>query len=90
MQQSRKLKVRACELTSRIHNHHDRCGFIQRHSGLAKNFRGNEILFFRDNTAGVNHAEISPAPVRFSVKTVARDTRFVADDSPPGAYEAVE
>jgi len=53
-------------------------------------WRWNKLLVFRQDAAGIDHAETAPKPIGVGVKAVASDARLVADDGPARADNAVE
>jgi hypothetical protein len=55
-----------------------------------KDLGWNKVLVFRQDAAGIDHAETVSGPVGFGVKAVARNARLVADDSPARSDNAVK
>src|SRR5579862_2386429 len=89
-QQSNQLKVGPGERGAAIHDHDDGGGFIERDARLTKNFRWDEILVFRNDAAGVDDAEIAPAPLGVAIEAVASDAGLVANDGATRTHNAVE
>src|SRR5208283_1751097 len=89
-QQTNQFKIWSRKRGASIHNHHNRRSFIERNPRLAENLGRNKIFFFRENPAGVDDAHPPAAPLRVSIKPVARDAGLVAHNSPPRSHDAVE
>jgi len=51
-------------------NHHNNRAASSTHPSLTKKSPRNEILVFRDNSAGVDDADAASAPLRIAVKPV--------------------
>lgn len=89
-EQANEFEVGSGELGASVDNHDDGSGFAERDAGLTINFRGDEIFFLGEDTAGVDDAQVTAFPLGVAVEAVARDAGFVADDGAAGADDAVK
>jgi hypothetical protein len=89
-EQPRQLEIRPGQLSARVHDHDDGIGVLKRNFRLPKDLRRDERFVLRNNATGINNAQASPAPSRFAVYTVARNTGFIANNSPAGANDTIE
>jgi hypothetical protein len=89
-QQTCQFQVGAGQFAASIHNQNNGGGLIQRNPRLPVNLRWNQIFVVRKNAASVDDAQIPPAPFRVSIKPVARDARFVADNRASRTNDAVK
>lgn len=70
------------------HDHGNR--FLKRNFRLPENLRGDEILFFGNNAAGVDDAEVASAPVGLAIEAIASDAGLVANDGAARPDQPVE
>lgn len=85
-----EFEVRGGEFSAPVHDHDDDGGFVERDARLTKNFCGDEIFFLRQDAAGIDDAKVAAAPFSVSIETIARNTRFVADNSATRANDTIE
>src|SRR5258708_5866756 len=89
-QKLHEFNIRCRDFRPAIDHHNDRGRLVKRDPRLAKDFRRDEILVFRNDSAGVDNADAPPAPFGVSVQTIARDSRLVTDDGTARADDPVE
>ena len=68
----------------------DGVGLFERNLGLAENLRRDEIFVFGKNAAGIDDAQVVPAPLGFTVKPVAGDAGFVSNNGAARAHQPVK
>ena len=64
LQQPRQLHIRPGQFGADVGHHHNGRSFFERDARLAKDLRGDQVLVFGDNAAGVHHTELTAVPAR--------------------------
>src|ERR1700693_1081024 len=89
-QQAHEFKVATGEFGAPVDDHNDGWGLVECDTGLAIDFRRDQIFFFGQNAASVHDAQVAAFPLRVAIKAVAGDAGFVSDDGAAGADDAIE
>src|SRR5258708_32856678 len=89
-QKLHEFNIRCRDFRPAIDHHNDRGRLVKRDPRLAKDFRREESILFRKDSAGVDNADAPPAPFGISVQTIARDSRLITNDGTARADDPVE
>ncbi len=89
-QQAHEFEIRRGQFGTAVDYHDDGSSLIEGDSRLAKNLRWDEIFFFGKNSAGIDDTNAAAAPFRITVKAIARNARFVANNGAARAHDAIE
>ena len=89
-QLARQFDVGRGQLGATIDHHDDGVGLLQRDLGLAKNLGRDQRFVFRNDAAGIDHAQRPAGPFGFAIEAVASDAGLVADDGAARSDETVE
>src|SRR5581483_2609946 len=89
-QETGKIDVGSRQFAPRINHEYDRVSLCECNLRLADNCRRNKVWVVRNDAPGVDNSKIVTTPVSFAVKTIASDTRLIADDRSSGSNETVE
>jgi hypothetical protein len=89
-QHARQIAIGAGDFPAAVHQEDDVGGLAQRHFGLMENLRGNILLVFDDNAAGIDQFERAAIVFGLPVNAVAGDAGLVADNGAPLSRNAIE
>ncbi len=79
-EQAGKVIVGCGQRSAPIDHHHDGVGLIERHPGLAKDFRRNQLRVVGKDAAGIHHPSMLARPLDLAVNPVTGDARLIAHD----------